>query len=296
MENGLHHGLHTEFNENGLCFQQEFWRGEPRYDYYVVSNDNGLFSKIRISDNTPIYTSPSLSQKKIGYNDGMAWPYYINDGIMIAMSNSEINDYGKYYRIYINLTNNSFYPIEFDPSETIAILTDNKGKEVALEIQTAQQYDKRIRRTQMWEEALTGFAQGMAAANAGYSTSTTTSSYSGSNYSRGNASAYGSGGYAYGSYSGSSNYYGSSTSTTRTYDAGAAYAAQMQASQNMAAMSEGNFQIRQARQEGYLKRTTVNPGESISGYFNIKRKKGEMLVITLNIAGAEYKFPWNVKH
>lgn len=290
------HGLYTEFTKEGLCFQQEFWNGEPKNDYYVVSNDNGLYSKIRIKDNTPIFTSPSLNSKKVEYRDGEAWPYYINDGILIAMTNTETNDYGKYYRIYINLTNNSFYPIEFDPAESIAILTDKKGNDVALEIQSAQQYDKRIRRTQMWEEALTGFAQGLAAANAGYSTSTTTSSYSGSSYSRGTASAYGSGGYAYGSYSGSSNYYGSSTSTTRTYDAGVAYAAQMQASQNMAAMSENNFQIRQARQEGYLKRTTINPGESISGYFNIKRKKGETLMITLNIAGAEYQFPWNVNH
>lgn len=296
FHNDKPHGLYTEFTKEGLCFQQEFWNGEPKNDYYVVTNDKGLYSKIRISDNTPIFTSPSLNNKKVEYRDGEAWTYYINDGILVAMSNTETNDYGKYYRIYINLTNNSFYPFEFDPAESIAILTDKKGNDIALEIQTAQQYDKRIRRTQMWEEALTGFAQGLAAANAGYSTSTTTSSYRGNSYSSGSAYAIGSGGYAYGNYSGSTSYYGSSTSTTRTYDAGVAYAAQMQASQNMAAMSENNFQIRQARQEGYLKRTTINPGESISGYFNIKRKKGETLVITLNIAGAEYQFPWNVKH
>lgn len=289
-------GLYTEFNENGLCFQQEFINGIPKYDYYVVSTDNGLYSKIRTSDNTPIFTSPSLYNKKVEYRNGEAWPYYLNDGIMIAMTNTEVNDYGKYYRIYINLTNNSLFPIEFDPSDAVAILTDKKGKEIALEVQTAQQYDKRIRRTQMWEEALVGFANGLAAANAGYSTSTTTSSYSGHSNSYGSASAYGTGGYAYGSYSGHSNYYGSSTSTTRTYDAGAAYQAQLAASQNMAYMSESNYKVRQARQEGYLKRTTIRPGESISGYFNIKRKKGDSLVITLNIAGAKYQFPWNVNH
>lgn len=293
---GKLHGLYTEFNENGLCYQEEYYLGQPRYDYYVVTNDNGLYSKIRTSDNTPIYSSPSLDDKKVKFKDGEVWPYYINDGILIAMTNTEINDYGKYYRIYINLTNNSFYPIEFDPSEVVAILTDKKGNELALDIQTAQQYDKRIKRTQMWEEALVGFANGLAAANAGYSTSTTNTSYTGYSNSYGSASAYGSGGSAYGSYSGYSNYYGSSTSTTRTYDAGAAYAAQMQASKNMAAFSENNFRVRQARQEGYLKRTTINPGESVSGYFNIKRKKGDSLMITLNIAGAEYQFPWNVNH
>ena len=289
FNNGKLHGLYTQFTKEGLCIQQEFCYGEPKTDYRIVTNDSGLYSKIRISDNSPIYSSPSLNSKKLEYRNGEAWPYYINDGILIAMTNTETNDYGKYYRIYINLTNNSFFPIVFDPAETIAILTDKKGKDLTLEIQSAQQYDKRIRRTQMWEQALTGFAQGIAAANAGYSTSTTTSYYSGNNYSRGSISAYG-------NYYGNNNYYGSSISTTRTYDAGKAYAAQMQASQNMAEMSKKNFQIRQVRQEGYLRRTTINPGESISGYFNIKRKKGETLVVTLKIAGAEYPFNWNVNH
>ncbi len=287
--NGQLHGLYTEFTEDGLCIQMDYIYGKPKTDYYTVSNDNGLFSKIRISDNTPVWESPSLYSKKVEYKDGVAWPYYINDGIMIAMTNSEINDYGKYYRIYIVLTNNSFFPIEFDPSESIAILTDKKRKIKNLEIQTAQQYDKRIRRTQMWEEALVGFANGLAASQAGYSTSTTTSNYNGSSYFYGQASVYG-------SYSGSSSYYGSSTSTTRTYDAGAAYQAQLAASQHMAAFSESNFQVRQNRNEGYLKRTTINPGESISGYFNIKRKKGETLDVVLNIAGAEYIFSWDVSH
>lgn len=296
FHNGDIHGLYTRFTKDGLCIQQEFNNGDPLYDYYVVSNSNGLYSKLKLTDNTPVYQSPSLSDKKIEYRDGEAWPYYINDGILIAMTNTETSDYGKYYRIFINLTNNSFFPIEFDPIESVAILTDKKGKETALEIQSAQDYDKKIRRSQFWEEFAVGLANGLAAANAGYSTSTTTSSYTGTRNSYGSASAYGSGGYAYGSYSGTSNYYGSSTSTTRTYDAAAAYKAQMAASQNMAALSENNYQKRQARNEGYLKHTTINPGESISGYFNIKRKKGETLVVTLNIAGAEYSFPWNVKH
>lgn len=295
FSNDQFHGLYTKFGDDGLCYQMEYWNGNPKYDYYIVTNDNGLYSKLNLKDNTPIYTSPSVSDKKVEYIDGEAWPYYIHDGLMVAMTNTRTNDYGKYYRVYVNITNNSFFSIEFDPTESTAVLTDRKGIEKELEIQSAQQYDKRIRRTQMWEEALVGFANGMAASNAGYSTSTTITNYSGSSYSSGRGSAYGSGGYAFGTYSGSSNYYGSSISTTRTYDAGAAYQAQLAASKQMAAFSESNFQVRQARNEGYLKRTTINPGESIKGYFNIKRKDGESLNITLNISGTQYEFLWNVK-
>lgn len=290
------HGLHTEFKENGLCIQKEYWHGGPKYDYYVITNDNGLHSKLRISDDSPIYTTPPLTKKKIEYRDGEEWAYYINDGILIAMTNKEIKDYGKYYRTYINLTNNSFYSIEFDPSEVVATLIDRNDNELPLNIQTAEEYDKKIKRKQMWEEAMVGLANGLATAGAGYSTTTTTSSYSGVSNSYGNAYTYGSSGYSYGSYSGNTNYYGNSISTTRTYDASAAYQAQMVASQNMASFSENNLQAREARNEGYLKRTTILPGESISGYFNIKRKKGNTLIVILNIAGAEYQFPCNVSH
>ena len=31
---------------------------------------------MRLSDNQPIYDTPSLDEKKVEYKDGEAWPYY----------------------------------------------------------------------------------------------------------------------------------------------------------------------------------------------------------------------------
>lgn len=77
MKNGKPNGLLTQFNEQGdMCSQMEMLNGEPRYDYYVLSNKDGFSCKMRISDNTPIWESPSLSEKKVDYRDGAAWPYY----------------------------------------------------------------------------------------------------------------------------------------------------------------------------------------------------------------------------
>lgn len=294
MLDGEPHGLYTEFTSDGLCIQQQYNYGKPIYDYVIISNSDGLYSKMRIEDKTPVFGTPSSSDLKVEYQDGTPWSYYINDGLCIMATCEKIKDYGKYYRVYVNFTNNSFFPIDFDPVAFSAKVTRKDGEERELEVQTAEEYNARIRRSQMWQEALVAFGEGMAAANAGYSYSTTRSSYSGYGNSYGSAYAYGSGGYGYGSYSGSSSYYGSSVSTTRTYDAGAAYQAQMAASQRIADFSESNFAARQARNEGYLKKTTVYPGESITGYFNIKRKKGVSLAVTLNIAGVEYYFSWNV--
>ena len=234
MLDGKLHGLYTEFTNDGLCIQQEYNYGNPIHDYVVVSNSNGLYSKLKIEDKTLVFNTPYPSDLKTEYRDGIAWQYYINDGVCVMVTCEEVKDYGRYYRMHVNFTNNTFQPIEFDPIGFSATLTNQKNVEVNLEVQTAQQYNDKIKRSQMWQEVLLGVAEGLAAAGAGYSSSTTSTSYSGYGNTYGSAYAYGTGGYAYGSYSGNSSYYGSSISTTTTYNAAAAYQAQLAASQRMA--------------------------------------------------------------
>lgn len=288
-------GIYTEFSEDGnICVQIEYKNGEPIHDYYIVSNQDGLCSKIRLSDKQPIYESPSLSEKKVEYKDGEAWPYYNKNGIMVGMTNNEVRDYGKYFQIPIIIANNSMHPIDFDPNNITAFLTDKKGNEQILKVYSAEEYMKKVRRSQNWAMALNGLAEGLAASSAGYSTSTTNSSYNGYSSSYGTASAFGSGGYAYGSYSGNSSYYGSSSSTTTSYNGAAAYQAQVIASNRIAAYDNALLSERAAKNEGYLKKTTIYPGETITGYINIGRKKGVTMTINIDINGATYEFPWNI--
>ena len=44
---------------------------------------------------------------------------------------------------------------------------------------------------------------------------------------------------------------------------------------------------------GYIKKNTINPGESISGYVLIKRVRGYAVKYVINIEGAEYIFNWD---
>lgn len=289
-------GIYTEFADDGsICVQVEYRNGAPLHNYMVVSNKDGLCSKIRLSDYKPIYESPSLYDKKTEYIDGAAWPYYNYNGIVIGLTNYKVKDYGKYYRIPIIITNNSMFPFDFDPTKVTATLVDKKGKTISLRVYSADDYMKKVRRSQNWSMALYGLAEGLAAAGAGYSTSTTTSSYSGHSTSYGSASAYGSGGYAHGTYSGSSSYSGHSRSTTTTYDAAAAYQASVIASARVASYRNALLSERAAKDEGYLKMTTVYPGQTISGYINIERKKGSTMTVNVDINGAIYSFPWNVE-
>lgn len=290
-------GVLTQFSEDGkLCYQMEYRNGEPRYNWYMVSDQNGNCSKIRTSDNTPIYESPELSEKKVEYQRGEAWPYYNKNGIMLGMTNNQVKDYGKWYQIPIVISNNSLFPVDFDPTEIRAVLVDKNGTERELRVYSANDYMKKVRRSQNWSMALAGIAEGMAAASAGYSSSTTNSTYNGYSSTYGSASAYGSGGYAHGTYSGNTTYHGSSTSTTTSYNGLAAYQAQVIASNRMADYQDALLSERQAKDEGYFKLTTVNPGETVSGYVNIERKKGQTLYIYVKINDAVYTFPWNVSN
>jgi hypothetical protein len=164
--------------------------------------------------------------------------------------------------------------------ECSATLRDKKGELVDLEIQSAEAYDKRIKRTQNWNSALLGVAVGLSAFNAGYSTTTTTTHFGGSRHSYGH---------------GHSHYHGTTTSVTHSYDPVAALMTQWAAGRELATFNESNFRERQAREEGYLKRTTIGPGESVQGYFNIKRKDGVELIVKVPIAGAEFVFPLDVR-
>jgi len=297
--NGQSEGIFTEFNETGdLCMQMEMHNDEPVYDYYILSNKDGFSSKIRISDNTPIYESPSLSEKKVDYRDGAAWPYYTKNGIMVAMTNTQVKDYGKWFQISLIIANNSIAPIEFDPELITSSLQKTNGQTVALEVWSSDRYMRKVRRTQNWNMALAGIGEGLAAAGAGYSTSTThtNSTYNGYSNSYGNAYAYGSGGYAYGSYNGYGSYHGNSSTTSRTttYDGAAAYQAQVIASNRMANYENSLLNERAIKQEGYLRKTTIYPGDAISGYVNIKRISGSTMTVIVDINGAKYEFPWSI--
>lgn len=279
--NGKLSGVYTEY-EGDVYMQIVYSEGVPINDYYIIGDSTGKITKFHISDNTPVWETASYEERDTYYADGIPWQYYNKNGVLIAVTHSVTRDYGKWHRIDIVVSNNSVMPIEFDPVVNIYAHSTNKNGDVAfLEVWSAEQYIKKVNRQQAWAAVAVGLAEGMAAASAGYSTSTTNSYYSGSAY------AYGSGGYGYGSYS------GSATSYTTSYNAAAAYQAQVLASQRMAEMGYAMETEKKVKELGYIKKNTIYPGETISGYVHIKRERGKSVYVIVNIEGAEYIYNWN---
>ncbi len=265
-------GICTEFSEDGYeCIQTEYSKGEPLYDYYTISNSDGYCSKVSLSTEQPVYDTPLLNEKHIVYRDGDAWHYYYKNGIMVGMTADMVSDYGRYFQLSIIIANISMFPIEFEPNNINATLIDKKGYQKVFKVYSSDDYMKKVRQGQNFAIVLTAIAEGMSAAMAGYSTSTT--------------------------------FIGGSVLTTTTYNAAAAYQARVIASDRVAEYSNSLLLDREIKEKGYLKRTTIFPGETIAGYINIdnksgvtniERKKGASMVVDIDFGGAIYSFPWEI--
>ena len=84
------------------------------------------------------------------------------------------------------------------------------------------------------------------------------------------------------------------TARTTNYNGAAAYQAYIIERERVEQYDEQLAKDREAHNEGYLKRTTIHPGEKISGLIYAKKAKGEKIYVTLELNNQIYNFDWNV--
>lgn len=294
--NGEYEGIYSEFTENGdACKQIEMKNGKPTTPYYTYSTRNGYITKYKLTDNSPYLEMPTPTEKKTFYSNGDAWNYYIKNGLCLMVNASSNNTYGKYFTLNIVLTNNSTQPITFNPA-LITAFKKRKGKIKNLGVLSSNEYLTKVRRNQNWSLFAKALSENMAASKAGYSASSsqTNSIYSGASVSGAVAGTVGTHGSAVTAAAGVSGYAGlsSTTSTSVTYNGAAAYQANLIASDRIAEYSNQLIQEREIIDKGYLKITTIYPGESIAGYINIKYEKGNELYVNIPINSVIYPFSW----
>ena len=264
-------GLFTEFLEDGTFVQIEYKDGQPLQDLYVKGDSNGNLTKFRLSNNTPIWETPAVNERKDEYRDGDKWQVYFKNGVKVALTSSPVRDYGKWHRLDIEISNYTISPIEFDPDASItANSTDIKKGTSELKVWSSEEYIKRVDRTQLFATIMMGIAEGLATADAGHSVSAS-KTYT---------------------YSSSSAVPTVSTTYTRTYNAGLAFQSRVLSAYRMADFSHRLAEVQEIKELGYLKKNTINPGESVSGYIHVKRIKGQKVQFTIDIEGAKYVYDW----
>ena len=298
--NGKLDGILYQFTENGdACSQTKFKNGEYAQPYYTYSTQNGLVTKYKIADNSLYLEMPSLNEKQTFHQKGDTWDYYMKNGLCVMVNASINRDYGRYFTLRIVLTNNSVQPITFNPA-LITAYKKKKDKTESLNVLKSDEYIAKVSRRQNWNMFFNALSENMSANKAGYSTSSTqaNSNYSGTSVSSAAGAVVGTNGAAISGAVGVSRYAGSSStsSTTVAYNGAAAYQAELIASDRIADYNNQMLQERNIKNAGYLKTTTVNPGETISGYVNIQYKKGDKLSVNIPINSVIYPFVWTINN
>ena len=69
----------------------------------------------------------------------------------------------------------------------------------------------------------------------------------------------------------------------------------MMADQQITSLSGMFEQERNIKRQGYLKKTTIHPDEILFGYMNIKRKKGKLLIVDMDIDNSSFGYTWDVE-
>jgi hypothetical protein len=273
------------------------------FSIYEDTNNTDAFNFVGIqADTTKMNDFVNIDEyianypvKELGRyaENGTIITYIKYKGIIVSTIAQAVKQYGKYYTINVSLQNLSGRSILFDPSKIVAKGYKAKKQEFFdMQVLSASEYDKKVANKQAWNNFWVALGEGMAASNAGYSSSTTT--YSGSSYTTGSAHASG----YYGNTYGYANAYGSAYTTTygrantTSYNGAAAYAAQQQANANYAAYANSQYSIREQLQDGYVKLNTIRNEVNYMGYFNIKYKKLDHLIVTMTIDGEKFEFTY----
>jgi len=315
-------GLYTKFLDDGRCFQAEYSNGQPKYDYYVLSDTTGNIMQVHFSDNKPFWSSPDVSERKTDYHDGVAYQYYINYGMTVSQAVSKNNIYGKWFKVDIVIQNNTMEPIDFDPATDItAYSTDKNQRQSNLGVWSYERYMKRVHRSQVWEAVATS----LLVAGEAYAAATATAphykdihnnrnapvhenragapihenrasvpAHGGNVTVRGSSvpfrenrtpvrESYAHAGYPENSYHNASGHAGRQIVVNRTF----------LLPQYTLAVYDSPWDISNSIQADYLKRNTIYPGQSVAGYVLIQRSSGNMVNITLTINGANYEYAWN---
>lgn len=262
---------------------------ENAFNFYGIKTDTAKVSSFRNLDDF-VAPYPVKEMGKYAEN-GNVITYIKYKGIIITTLPQAVKQYGKYYTINLSVQNLSGRSVLFDPSKISAKGWSQKKNEMFdMEVLSASEYDKKVANKQAWNKFWVALGEGMAASQAGQYSSTTT--YSGSSYTNGSAHASGYIGNTYGY----ANAYGSAYTTTygqsytTSYNGAAAYAAQQQANANYNAYAKSQYEIREKLSDGYVKLNTIRNEVELSGYFNIKYKKLDNLIVTMIVDGEKFEF------
>lgn len=145
MSDGARNGLAASFTEDGkVCTLTPYVSGQAE-GYYVMVDIDGNYSKYSLADKQLMLEKPNPSEIKTEYKNGLAWPYYKKNGLIVGACNAMTDDIGDYRRVGLFVVNKSMVNIDLDPSQ-VEIYSMKKGKRKDFEKVTTEVYNDKIKK------------------------------------------------------------------------------------------------------------------------------------------------------
>ena len=256
MKNGVKDGLYASFNEEGkVCTLTPYSKGNPEGCYVVVDID-GNYSKYSLIDKKPILETPKLEEIETEYKNGIAWPYYNKNGLIVGTSSSLVDDIGDYRKIGVFIVNKSMFNIDIDPAQ-IEIYSVKNKKRKDYKLVSPEEYDEKImklkkknaKRSIKHKVVVEQVQENNVNANLG-------------------AQVFNAG----------------TSNTLKEFQKRICRLHKLEDNNRM------KYSEKMPEDLGYLERTTIYPGEIVSGYLYTSDRKAADLFVKIKIKGIDYLF------
>ena len=262
LKNGKKDGILAHFSEEGTVCRLQEYEYDKAADYYVVVDKDGNYSKYDVATEQPILETPKQDEIQTEYKNGVAWPYYNKNGLIVGVSNSTVKEnIGDFREIGVFIVNKSMINVDIDPAN-IEVYYMKNGKRSDFEMMAADEYDKKVykkkvknTKKQLKKKAVVTIErENNVSDNLGASV-----------FDAGNSN------------------------TLKAFQENIC---------KLKTLVKGNkmkYAERKHEDLGYLERTTVHPGEVVSGFMLTSKKKVEDLFVKLTISGIEYIYEWKTE-
>ena len=261
MTDGKKMGVGASFSEDGRVCTLTPYKNDVTEGYYVVVDADGNYSKYSITDHQPVLETPSPDEILTEYKNGVAWPYYNKNGLIVGVSNSMVDEnIGDYREIGVFIVNKSMINVDIDPAE-IEIYEMKGGKRKNFELVGADEYDKKILK----------FKKKVAKRSVKNKAVVQVERENNVNANLG-AQVFDAG----------------TSNTLKNFQMRICKMQQLEAGNRM------KYSEKMPEDLGYLERTTIHPGEVVSGYLYTPDRKVADLFVKVKIKGIDYLFEWKV--
>ena len=259
---GKKHGINSSFTEDGIvCRLQEYDNDKPSAFYVIVDKD-GNYSKYDAATEQPLLEEPNVDERQTEYKNGVAWPYYNKNGLILGVSNSNVRDnIGNFREIRVFLVNKSMINVEIDP-KNVTVYSVKKDKRTNFELMEADEYDEKVYKKQVKNKKRSLKKKAVVTIEREDNVSENL---------------------------------GASVFDAGTSNTLKAFQERIISLKTLVNTNRMKYAKREHDDLGYLERTTVHPGEMVAGFLLTDDKKVDDLFVEVTIGGIKYVYEWKTE-